>query len=78
MQDKLYWTSEDWTPELEGLTSRYEMTPEKIADYRLTQMAWFNDGNSVSRFTAVYGPLYMVRLRVKNITFLNCIVIVWC
>lgn len=62
MQDKLYWTSEDWTPEFEGIKERYTMTPSIVSAYRTMQNEWFNDGNSVSRFSAVYGPLYKVCL----------------
>ncbi len=60
-QDKVAWTSEEWTPELEGLTTRYEMTAANVSAYRQLQMDWFCDGNSVSRFTSVYGGLYNVR-----------------
>lgn len=38
------------------------MTAEKVTAYRTMQNEWFNDGNSVSRFSAVYGPLYKVSL----------------
>jgi hypothetical protein len=54
------WTNEEWTPELEGIKGRYEMTEDRVAAYRQMQLEWFNDGNSVSRFTSVYGPLYNV------------------
>lgn len=57
--DKVPWISENWTPELEGITSKYAVSPELASKYRQLQSDWYDDGNSVSRFTnQVYGGLY--------------------
>lgn len=56
--DKIPWTFEEWTPEIEGITDKYTMSPEGVAKHKLQQNSWFDDGNAVSRFTSIYGPLY--------------------
>lgn len=38
----------------------YNMTPENVAEHRKEQNEWYLDGNSVGRFTGVYGTLYKV------------------
>jgi hypothetical protein len=64
-KDPIPWISEQWTPELANLppgTVRYEIGNnhwERVLAYRDLQNDWYNDGNSVSRFTnQVYGGLY--------------------
>jgi hypothetical protein len=70
-KDPIPWTSEEWTPEKEKLTSRYEITPEGAKAYRNRLNEWYYDGNSVSRFTfQVYGGLYKVRTFVSHFYFL--------
>lgn len=57
--DPIPWTREEWTPEKAGIKTRYEITPEKASTYRTTISNWYDDGNSVSRFTnQVFGGLY--------------------
>jgi hypothetical protein len=57
--DPIYWTSEEWTPEKANITSHYEITLEKATAYRKMLGDWYDDGNSVSRFTnQVYGGMY--------------------
>lgn len=57
--DPLYWTSEDWTPEKAGITSKYSINWEAAQAYRQLSGDWYDDGNSVSRFTnQVYGGTY--------------------
>jgi hypothetical protein len=55
----LPWTSEEWTPDKAGITTKYEITPDINKAYREKLNAWYYDGNAVSRFTfQVYGGLY--------------------
>jgi hypothetical protein len=57
--DKIPWICEEWTPESAGIETKYRITAENATAYRLQQENWYNDGNSVSRFTnQVYGGLY--------------------
>ncbi len=51
------------------------MTEEKVSAYRELQMNWFCDGNSVSRFTSVYGPLYNVSCSTQSHTIILFILI---
>lgn len=58
-KDSIPWISEDWTPEKAGITDRYTITPEVTKTFRQKLSDWYDDGNSVSRFTnQVYGGLY--------------------
>lgn len=58
-QDKIPWTSEEWTPESVDITDKYTVDPEKVKKFRDVTGAWYDDGNAVSRFTVqVYGGLY--------------------
>eukprot|EP00981_Chlorochromonas_danica_P002095 scaffold423_cov185-Ochromonas_danica.AAC.19 len=58
-KDAIPWISEDWTPEKAGITDRYTITPESAKSFRQKLSDWYDDGNSVSRFTnQVYGGLY--------------------
>lgn len=60
--DPIPWTSEQWTPEKAGITAEpYTITKEKALDFKKLMGDWYDDGNSVSRFTnQVYGGLYKV------------------
>ena len=72
-KDPIPWTSEEWTPEKEkpGVIKvpPYNMTPENVAEHKKEQNEWYLDGNSVGRFTGVYGTLYKVPFHIHYITF---------
>jgi len=59
-KDTLPWTAEEWTPEKADITSTpYSLDLNTTQTYRDLLNAWYDDGNSVSRFTnQVYGGLY--------------------
>jgi hypothetical protein len=60
-RDKIPWTSEQWTPEGEPpgvINSSFVLTPQWTLHYRKEQNEWYEDGNSVGRFSGVYGTLY--------------------
>eukprot|EP01033_Poteriospumella_lacustris_P007876 gene7876-5657_t len=58
-KDPIPWISEDWSPTKAGITHKYHISADNATSYRQMQEDWYNDGNSVSRFTnQVYGGLY--------------------
>eukprot|EP01038_Epipyxis_sp_PR26KG_P015090 gene15090-20305_t len=56
--DKIPWILEDWTPEVVNITSKYELDETKVRNYRQLLNDWHGDGNSIGRFSGVYGHLY--------------------
>lgn len=53
--------AEEWTPEKSGITEKIPLlTSESVVAYKLLMEQWNGDGNSCSKFSAVYGGLYKV------------------
>ena len=49
--DALPYTAETWTPEIANITDKYTIDPIKIINYKNLLNEWYEDGNSVARFT---------------------------
>jgi hypothetical protein len=57
------WISEEWSPEMEPSLKGHEYAPNAAAilAYKERTNSFFQDGNSVQRFTEGFGDNYPVR-----------------
>jgi hypothetical protein len=51
VQDQVPWISEKWTPQSVGITKVQHITAKDVSDKRVDLDDWYNDGNSVGKFT---------------------------
>ncbi len=60
-KDKLLWTSEDWTPDKVGITSRYIPNRRNVTALKNLLNTWFEDSSSADRFAGPLGDKYKVK-----------------
>jgi hypothetical protein len=59
-KDKIPWISEEWTPLKAGISEVYSPTDEQVSAYRAELDKFFQDGDSVGRFTQALKDRYKV------------------
>ena len=56
--DAVPYIAEAWTPEIANITDKYEIDAVKVKNYKKLLNEWYEDGNSVARFTDPLRNLY--------------------